>query len=201
VSKIGRLFWADMKGYASDRTCGKNQKPLPRRSPGWRGLFSTHSPRITSQRFLQANEMKKKSGRPRKTKGVIAYHDFARAGIVMSQYDEARSNGQKHSVAVAQSVEFIRLRFPKMRISETVVKRILAECRPRKSQSILRFERSTLTEEELAKFSWVQQLLGALQKKGLKLPTSSDVSLPKSVTTFKIRFGERPNYPRHNRKT
>jgi len=88
-----------------------------------------------------------------------------------------------------------------MPISETEVKRILAEFRSRKSKTILLFERSTLTEEDLAKFRWIQEQLAALpQMKGLRLPAPSDVTPPKSVTTFKIRFGERPNYPRHNRK-
>jgi hypothetical protein len=146
--------------------------------------------------------MEKKLGRPRKSDGVISPQDFARAGIAMSVYDEARGNGQKHSVAVTQTVEFIKQRHPKMRISETEVKRILAKFRPRNSQTILRFERSTLSEEGLVKFHWIQERLRALQQKdGLSLPAPADVGVTKPVTTYKIRFGERPNYPRHNRKT
>jgi len=146
--------------------------------------------------------MKKKLGRPRKTKGVIAYKDFARAGIVMGAYDAARENGQKHSAAVAQSVEFTRQHYPEMRISETGVKRILAKLRPRKSQTILLFERSTPSEEELAKFRCIQEQLRALQQeKGLRLPEPSGVDAAKPVTIYKIRYVERPNYPRHNRKT
>jgi len=146
--------------------------------------------------------MEKKLGRPQKSKGVISAQDFARAGIAMSVYDEARENGQKHSVAVAQSVEFIKQRHPKMRISETEVKRNLAKFRPRNSQTILLFERSTPTEEELAKFRSIQERLRALQQeKGLRLAAPSGVDAAKPVTIYKIRFGERPKYPRHNRKT
>ncbi len=146
--------------------------------------------------------MKKKLGRPRNPEGAISPQDFARAGIAMSVYDEARETGQKHSVAVAQTVEFIKQRHPKMRISETEVKRILAKLRPRKSQTILLFERSTPSEEELAKFRCIQEQLRALQQeKGLRLPVPSGVDAAKPVTIYKIRFGERPNYPRHNRKT
>jgi hypothetical protein len=76
--------------------------------------------------------MKKKMGRPRKKKGVISPWAFTRAGIVMSAYDEARENGQKHSVAVRQSVEVIRQLHPKIPISETGVRRILSQFRPRK---------------------------------------------------------------------
>jgi hypothetical protein len=95
---------------------------------------------------------KKKLGRPRKTEGLISHRDFARAAIVMSAYNDARKNGEKHSVGVKQSVEVARQRHPTMRISETGVKRILAEFRPRKGQTILRFERSTLTNEDRATF-------------------------------------------------
>jgi hypothetical protein len=146
--------------------------------------------------------MKKKMGRPRKTEGLISHQDFARAGIVMSSYDEARKDGQKHSVAVRQTVEFVKQRYPKKRISETEVKRILAIWRPRGSHTILRFECSTLSKDELTKHYWIQDQLAALsQKKGLKLAAPSDVIPPKPVTTYKMRFGERPNYPRHNRKS
>jgi hypothetical protein len=165
-------------------------------------VHPTFTLKVTKARSMRrrSKDMGKKLGRPRKTQGVITYQEFARAGIVMSSYDEARENGQKHSVAVAESVEFVRQRFPRMRISETAVRRILAGWRPRESQTILRFECSTLTEDELVKFRWIQQQLGALRQES-GLPAPSDFSAPKSVMTFKIRFGERPNYPRHNRKT
>ena len=65
-------------------------------------------------------------GRPPKKEEEISLRDSVRAGIVMSFYDQARENGQKHSVAVAQTVEWIKQRNPKFPISETGVKRNLA---------------------------------------------------------------------------
>jgi hypothetical protein len=145
--------------------------------------------------------MKKKLGRPRKTDGGISTNDLVRAGTVMGLYDQARQNGQKHSAAVAQSVELIKQHHPMMRISETVVKRILAEWRPRGSHTILRFEYSTISGEELAKRSGIEAHPAAVsQDQCSKLPAPSGAIPPKSLTTYKAYFGERPNYPRHNRK-
>ena len=94
--------------------------------------------------------MKKKLGRPRKTEGEFSTNDLVRAGTVMGLYDEARKDGQKHSAAVVQTVELIKERHSMMRISETEVKRILAVWRPRGSHTILRFEYSMISGEELA---------------------------------------------------
>ena len=91
-----------------------------------------------------------KMGRPQKKKGVISRRSFVRAGIVMSAFDEARENGEKNSVSVKQSVEGIKQRHPKIPLSETGVRRILSQFRPRRHQTILPFERSPLTEREPA---------------------------------------------------
>jgi hypothetical protein len=145
--------------------------------------------------------MEKKLGRPRREKGMISFWNFQRGGIAMSSYDEARKNGEKHSAAVAQTVEFIKQYYPMMRISETEVKRTLAAWRPRRSHTILRIECSTIVGEEVAKPCLIEAQLAAMaEKKEAKLPVPSDVILPKSITTYKMYFGERPNYPRHNRK-
>jgi hypothetical protein len=145
--------------------------------------------------------MKKKLGRPRKTKGEFSTNDLVRAGTVMGLYDQARQNGQKHSAAVMQSVELIKQRHPMIRISETEVKRILAVWRPRGSHTILRFEYSMISGEELAKRCGIEAHPAAVsQDQCSKLPVPSGVIPPKSLTTYKVYFGERPNYPRHNRK-
>jgi len=143
--------------------------------------------------------MKKKLGRPRKKEGLISFRDFDRVNMAMSLYHEGRKNGQKHSAAVAQTVESIKQRYPMMRISETEVKRILAAWSPRGSHTILRFEWVSLTRQEIA--NRIEGQLAAMsQKKGSKLPAPSDVILPISVTTYKMILGGRPNYPRHNCK-
>ena len=133
----------------------------------------------------------------------MEYTHFVRAGIVMAVYDEGRQSDQKHSVAVRQAVEFVKQNYPGLRISETAVRRILAEWRPRNSGTILRFERSTMTADEIAKYRSVREQAAAFQQtEGLKVPVPSDIinnhSRPR--TKFLIRFGERPNYPRSNRK-
>jgi hypothetical protein len=145
--------------------------------------------------------MKKKLGRPRKTEGEFSTNDLVRAGTVMGLYDQARQNGQKHSAAVSQTVAFINQCHPMMRISETAAKRILAVWRPRRSHTILRFEYSTISGQELAKRGGIEAHPAAVsQDQWSELPAPSGVIPPKSLTTYKVYFGERPNYPRHNRK-
>jgi hypothetical protein len=155
---------------------------------------------IRFQGLLEVRKMKKKIGRPRKKKGVISVRDFARAGIVQCAYDEVRVNGEKHSVGVKETVKAIKQRHPNIRISETGVKRILAQHRPRKSKTILRFARVTLAGEDLARHHrFLAQMAAMPQLNGVKVP-ASPVSVPiKPVAVYKISFGERPNYPRHTR--
>ena len=143
---------------------------------------------------------KRRPGRPRKEAGTMEYTHFVRAGIVMAAYDEARQNDQKHSVAVRQAVEFVKQNYPGLRISETGVRRTLAEWRPRNSGTILRFERSTMTADEIAKYRSVREQAAA--NEGLKVPVPSDIinNPSKPRIKFLLRFGERPNYPRSNRK-
>lgn len=126
---------------------------------------------------------------------------FGRAALVMAAYDEARRRDGKHSAAVTFTVEEVKQRFPKIPISETEVKRILATFRPKGSRIILRFERSTLTAEEVEERRRIRDYVASLpESKGLVLPPPPTCDRPKSLTTFKIRFAERPNYPRHNAK-
>jgi hypothetical protein len=142
-----------------------------------------------------------RTGRPRKSGDTIEFWRFARAGAIMSAYDEARVSGQKHSVAVLHAVEAIRRLYPTMRISSTLVKRVLAEFRPKDSGTILCFERSTLSEEKVEKLRSLQaQAASWLGDRDQKLPILHSDGPPKVTTTFKIRFADRPKYPRHNRK-
>ncbi len=120
----------------------------------------------------------------------------------LGKIDEAREKDEKHSVAVRYAVDSLRRSGPKMRISETEVKRILSTFRPRGSGTILRFERSTLGEEDIKRHRWIKEQFAALQKeKGitLQVPPVYDETL--HGAKFTIRFAERPNYPRHNCKT
>lgn len=123
-----------------------------------------------------------------------------RAGIVTSAYDDARENNEKHSVAIRQAVEFVKLRHPKMRISETGARRILAEYRPRNSRTTLRFDRATMTEAEILRYRRIRELAAAHQEHGSKVPLPTNSHSLTPVTKYLIRFAPRPNYPRHNRK-
>ncbi len=144
---------------------------------------------------------KRLRGRPRKAGDTIQFWQFKRAARVMSAYDEARGRGEKHSTAVQYAVDFVKQRSPKMRISLTAVKRILAKWRPMGSRSILRFEHKILTEEEIKRRGCILDQMPPLQgTKGLRLEVPTNQELTRSVVSLTIRFAERPNYPRHNRK-
>jgi len=144
---------------------------------------------------------KRLRGRPRKTGDTIQFWQFARAGMALCAYDEARGRGEKHSAAVRDVVQFVKQRNPEMHISETETKRILAAWRPRGSQTILRFDHSSMSEEDLKRRRWILEQLAMLRgKKSLTLPTPPNYDLARNVAAFKFRLAERPNYPRHNPK-
>jgi hypothetical protein len=140
-------------------------------------------------------------GRPRKEGGRIEFWQFRRAAEAMCAYDEAREKGEKHSAAVRYAVDLLKQRHPERPISKTEVKRILAMWRPKESQAILRFERKSLTEEDVKKRRWIVEQLAILQRKeGLEVELPSNPGASPSTAPLIIRFGKRPNYPRHNRR-
>jgi predicted transcriptional regulator len=138
-------------------------------------------------------------GRPKNKLGIVQLWRFARAGIVMCVYDETRERGEKHRDSVNECVEYVRKRHPKIPVSQTEVKRILATFRPRNSRTILRFKRSTLSKKKLKLLRSIRdQFVSAKGEKDLRLPRTP--GLPKSPVAYTFGFGERPHYPRHNRK-
>jgi len=140
---------------------------------------------------------RRQRGRPRKKQDTILFWQFLRGAAAMCAYDEARERGEKHSVAVGQAVDFVKKLHPKMPISETEVKRALATWRPRGSSTILRLERSSPSEEDVVRHRWLREELAILnEKKALKLP----IPEKEIITRIIVRLGERPDYPRHNRK-
>ena len=142
---------------------------------------------------------KQHRGRPRKQGDTIKSRQFARAAMVMSAYDEARREGQKHSVAIRHAVDTVRNCSPATSISDSEVRRILSTFRPRGSATILVFERSDMTEtDENRILSMLQQIPLRDQPEFPKLPARDEMR-PKAKLT--MRFSERPNYPRHNRKS
>ncbi len=144
---------------------------------------------------------KRQKGRPRKKEDTIKCGQFARAAMALCAYDEARESGQKHSVAIRYALHFVKQLNRDMPISETEVRRILSTFRPRRSGTVLRFERSTLSEEDIKINRWVREQFALLQgKKGITLLAPPGYDETRSVARFTVRFAERPNYPRHNRK-
>jgi hypothetical protein len=141
----------------------------------------------------------KKRGRPPKN-GVVGPERFLRALKVIHAYSKAREEGQKHSAAVKEAVEFVRQLDPKKSISETEVKRVLAEFRPRDSQVALTAEFLVLEGKDTAgRRSFLTQnpeLAGT--KSATKLTYKN---LRKPLKSFKFGFRRRPNYTRHNAKT
>jgi hypothetical protein len=79
----------------------------------------------------------KKAGRPRKN-GLQPIWVLQRETLALFAYERAREAGEKHCVAVSEAVKYIRQTAPRMRISETEVKRIVAYWRPRGSTRCLR---------------------------------------------------------------
>ncbi len=144
---------------------------------------------------------KKKRGRPRKTGDTVQFWQFVRAGVAMCAYDEARRSDEKRSAAVRHAVQFVKQLYPEMPISTTEVNRILAAWRPRSSHTIFRFERSSPSEEDIARNRLIREQLATLQgKKDLRLPQLPNYDLARDAAAFTFSFAERPNYPRHNRK-
>ena len=110
-----------------------------------------------------------KAGRPRKN-GEREGWTFSRAAVGLCAFDQARSAGEKYSVALQAAVTAVRQKFPGMRISEGHMKRILLEFRPKGSTDVL------LVDEN---------------------PNAGTLDGSK-VRRWDLRFGPRPNYPRHN---
>lgn len=142
---------------------------------------------------------KRKRGRPKKDS--LEGWQFARAALVMCIYDEVRISDQKHSVAIREVVDSFMRICPEMPISQSEVKRILSEFRPRGSGKILVFERSLLSEADIQRHRWMREQISQLEeKKGLTLPPRLTSDETRQREKFTIRFAERPDYPRHNRK-
>ena len=144
---------------------------------------------------------KRRRGRPKKKEGSIEPWQFGRLAKVTSGYDEARKRGEKHSVAVRETVDSLRLGSPEMPISEAEVRRILSTYRPRESKTILLFERSVRSEADIQKYRLIREQIAALQeKKGITLPPLPVYDETRHSEKFTFRYAARPVYPRHNRK-
>jgi len=142
-----------------------------------------------------------KRGRPNKN-GAKPGWMLLRSAMVLHAYDQARGMGEKHSAAIATAVTAVQFRVPGMKISETEVKRVLAEFRSKDSGQAL------IVTEGIAKGpkadSWFEKLeWAAKESRGKwKLPSFfHDESKPRRLRTFTIQVGSRPRYPRRNARS
>jgi hypothetical protein len=137
----------------------------------------------------------KKRGRPAKH-GVKDPRTLSRTLAVLHSFDRARARGEKHSAAIRESVDFVRQLHPEMPISETEVKRILAEFRPRGARTILMSEYSVVEGEKARK---IRSKL-AVSRFLVEAPAHSTHSEedPKPLKRFTMRFTDAPHYPRYN---
>ena len=74
-----------------------------------------------------------KRGRPKKD-GLKPGWMLFRSFLVLNAYDQARARGDKHSAAIIEAVSAVRSRIPGMPISETEVRRVLADFQSRDSE-------------------------------------------------------------------
>lgn len=141
-----------------------------------------------------------KRGR-RKKNGARPCWMLLRTVMVLAAYDRARKRGEKHSVAIAETVLAVRTWAAEMPISETEVKRVLAEFRAKDSTSALIIKQGIAQPPEAD--SWFDDLKWAAEESRgtLKLPSFSHQSNPPRVRKFTIHVGPRPCYPRHNSKS
>jgi hypothetical protein len=127
-----------------------------------------------------------KPGRPRKN-GIQDAWTLLRAVIALSCYHEVRA-GNKHAAAVGEAVSAMRCNLPGFPISQTEVKRALAQLQPEGFLSVVLVSKAS--EAPLP----IPQLPPAMCQK-FGLPTNS-----KMMQCFTIGLGSRPEYARHNSK-
>jgi hypothetical protein len=140
-----------------------------------------------------------KKGRPPKN-GVKEPEHFLRALKITHSYSKARAGGQKQSAAVREAVDYVRQRDPEMPVSETTVKRVLAEFLAQDSRDALKVEYLIREGEEAAeRRSFLMQNSELGGTKSPAVPADQDLRRP--LKSFKFGFAKRPRYPRHNGKS
>ncbi len=141
---------------------------------------------------------KRKVGRPRKEKDRFEPWQFGRAAAIVAAYEEARKRGEKHSVAVQEAAKQVKRQKPYVNVSESEVRRILAEFRPKTGGTTVLFEEVAPSEADLERRRWITT----------QIPEDSRLAISgrkgqqgKTGVTYKLRLGKRTEFPRHNRKS
>jgi hypothetical protein len=126
-----------------------------------------------------------KRGRPR-TDGAKPGWVFHRMIIVLFRYNEARTAGEKHSVAIREAVSAVRRDLPEIPISEAEVRRVLSQLQPKC------FRCAYVVSKSLDAPFPLPQLPPAMCRKW-GLPVT-----PKMARCFEFGIGHRHDYPRTN---
>lgn len=140
---------------------------------------------------METNQPKR--GRPKKTPGDAKFSEFVRAIIFLASYHRARQEGEKHSAALSQAVEFVKQSRPDLAMSQTTAKRILSTFQSRTTDCVLTVERSALGEAEVER----------LQAMMAQVPSEFSDFHAKDFnprTKYVFGYAPRPCYPRHNAK-
>jgi hypothetical protein len=147
-----------------------------------------------------------KRGRPRKN-GAQPGWMLGRVVLVLHAYDRSRSAGNKHSVAILNAVSAVRSYAPHMPISETEVRRILANLRPSSAPKSLTLKVTKLLPAAVVQAEAIHREMwtaGELVPKAWKIPPKTWDIPPKDWkigAVFEIGFGPRFTYPRSNART
>jgi hypothetical protein len=138
-------------------------------------------------------------GRPRKGDKYTAKH-FGRSIAILGYYAKFRAEDLKHSSSIAETVEVVKNIGGAVPVSETVVRRALAEFRGRNARRSVIVSISVLSGDEAARIREFHR--ANLIYTGLKLPNEvPDQSVSEPLIKFAFKFGERVFYPRSNRQS
>jgi hypothetical protein len=138
-----------------------------------------------------------KRGRPNKN-GVKPGWALLRSFLVLHAYDQARARGDKHSHAIAEAVSAVRSRVPEMPISETEVKRVLAEFQSKDSGGRWIITDDIIQGTELQ--IWFNNLKW-IAAQPIKCDIPDFPVKPSGLRTLKIQVGPRLRYPRSNARS
>jgi hypothetical protein len=142
-------------------------------------------------------------GRPPKH-GKIPGWMFGRALRVLDAYDADRIS-TKHSSAVTSAADAIRKAFPEMPISETTVRRNLAEYRGKDAHGVIKVSKTP--DEEIRRTREVSRELEdaanspECSEDEKKILTEVAASLATIKIGIRMGFGPRPEYSRSNARS
>jgi hypothetical protein len=123
---------------------------------------------------------------------------------VLQAYDAARIS-MKHSAAVTAATDSIRKAFPEMPISETTVRRILAEFRGKDAHTVIKVSKTP--DEEIRRTREVSRKFEdaanspEYSEDGKEILRTVAASLATTKVGIRMGVGPRPEYPRSNARS